>query len=167
MVWVLFRIRSKQQLFRAIYRKSTFAYWGDSAPNQKIHRSSIHVSLPRTKDYHSMKATDEINLIFVILHIIYHTWLASEQRSDSLLPKFFLPQHLKRGRIKKIKALFNIEYPIISIIKCHYFFDLTINQELGQKFAKCFWSYQSIDLTQDVLLFQFSIFLFCFQCMCA
>ena len=56
----------------------------------------------------------------------------------------FLPQHLKSGQIKKIKELQNYNYGLCNVIKCLYFFDLTLSQRLGQKFFKknslVFWS---------------------------
>ena len=42
------------------------------------------------------------------------------------------------GQIKKIKALYYIKYPIISIRKCLYFFDLTTRAEIV-KFFRCYF----------------------------
>ena len=78
-----------------------------------------------------------------------------DQNTNKKIDKF-LPQHLKSGQVKKIKALYYIKQPITNIRKCLYFFDLTTLQVLGQKFVKFFrWKKNILklsDLQQESFL---------------
>ena len=42
----------------------------------------------------------------------------------------------KSGQIKKNKGIYYIKYPIMNVMKCIYFIDLTTLWELGQEFVK-------------------------------